>query len=91
MAVNNCGCFGFLNDFKVGYGVLNAVVDSVDVNRLKTVASVRFDSALIGFKKDVNNDFCVLFRNAYTDECVTNEIFGCFPVKYYFTHELSLL
>ena len=91
MTVNNCGCFGFLNDFKVGYGVLNTVVDAVDVDRLKTVAAVGFDSASVRLKKNVNNDLRVLFGNAYANESVTNEIFGCFPVEYYFTHELSLL
>ena len=53
---------------------MNACNNSVDINRLKAVATVALDSSLIGFKQNIGAHLCVLPRNTVADKCVGNKI-----------------
>ena len=90
VTVNDGGGGGFLQNFEIGDGVLNTCFDSVDIDRLEAVASVRFDAAAVAFKQNVCTDTGILCRYARADESIRDERFGGFPIKINFCHEFLL-
>ena len=90
VTVNNCGCFGFLNDFKICYGILDSCFNSVKINRLESVAAVAFNTALIRLKQNIRADFGILSRNAVADKCIRNKVRNQPPGAYYFSHSFVL-
>ena len=81
VTVYHSGGFGFLDDLKVGDGVLDAGLDAVQIDGLKAVATVRLDAALVALEQDVCTDDSILARNAVADEGVDNEVGDCFPIN----------
>lgn len=80
VAVHNRGGLGFLDDFKIGYGVLDASLDAVQVNGLEAVDAVGLDAAMIGLEQHVRANLRILFRNAVLNERFGNEIGNGLPI-----------
>ena len=87
VTVHNCGAGSLADDLKIGYGLLNAVIDAVDINRFEAVDTVGFDTSAVGFKKNVCNDGCIFCGNADTFESIDYEIVNGFPINNYFGHK----
>ena len=86
MTVNDRRCGRFAHDFEICHGVLDARLDTVDVDGLEAVDAVAFNAALVGGEKHVGADFGVLAGNANADKCVGDEAVKSFPVADYFCH-----
>ena len=80
MAVNNSCRFCFFKDLKIRYRILDAVFDPVQIDRFKTVYTMRFNTSFIGFKKNIGADFRILSRYSVTYESVCHEIRNGFPI-----------
>ena len=90
VAVNDrCGR-RFLHDFKIGNGVLNADINAVNINGLKTVDSVGFNAPAVGLQQYVRANLRILARNANAYECVRYKRADGFPVNDGFCHDESL-
>ena len=73
VSVDNSGGLSLFDDLEVGDGLLDASLDSVEIDGFEAVAAVALDSALVGLKKDVGADLCIFFGDAVADESVSYE------------------
>ena len=91
VTVYDCGGGRLFNYFKVCNGVLNTVFDSVKIDGLKTVYTVRLDTSFVRLQKYVCADFGVFSGNSVAHKRINYEICDCFPVNYIvFCHWLFL-
>ncbi|CDD03581.1 unknown [Ruminococcus sp. CAG:382] len=86
VTVNDRRCGRFAHDFEICHGVLDARLDTVDVDGLEAVDTVAFNAALVGGEKHVGADFGVLAGHTHADKCVGDEAVKSFPVADYFCH-----
>ena len=86
VTVNDRRCGRFAHDFEICHGVLDACLDTVDVDGLEAVDAVAFNAALVGGEKHVGADFGVLAEHTHSDKCVGDEAVKSFPVADYFCH-----
>ena len=74
MAVHNGGGGGFLNDFKVGHGELDAGLDAVQIDGLEAIYAVGLNAALVGLQQHVRANLGILFGNAVALERIHNKV-----------------